>query len=85
MTMCSPTAESGSVESQKKFGLTPHELDIVARVVSGYSDHEIARRLSLSKTAVAQELTAVSHKLGVEGRLELALFAIHHGLLADRG
>jgi len=75
--------EFSSVEARKEFGLTPRELDIVATVVSGYSDHEIARKLSISTTAVAQELTSVSHKLGVEGRLELALFAIHYGLLAD--
>ncbi len=85
MTMCTLMAESGSVESQGKFGLTPQELDIVATVVSGYSDHEIARQLRISTTAVVEELTTVSRKLGVEGRLELALFAIHHGLLTDRG
>jgi len=76
--------ESSSIGSQNKFGLTPRELDLVATVVRGYSDHEIAQRLSISTTAVVRELIAVSHKLGVEGRLELALFAIHYGLLANR-
>ena len=76
-------AESSSVESQRKFGLTPRQLKIVAAVVSGYSDYEIARTLSLNRTVVVEELAAASHKLGVEGRLEMALFAIHHRLLAD--
>jgi len=84
MTMWCSTAESGSVESQKKLDLTARELRIVAAVVAGCSNDEIAQELSTSRTAVNQELTEVSHKLGVGGRLELALFAIHHRLLADR-
>jgi DNA-binding CsgD family transcriptional regulator len=82
MTTWSPATKSGRVEG--KFGLTPLELEIVASVVGGYSCDEIAQKLSISRRAVVQELTTVSHKLGVEGHLELALFAIHHGLLADQ-
>jgi DNA-binding NarL/FixJ family response regulator len=76
--------ESGSAESRRKFGLTSHELEILAAVVGGYSYNETAQKLSISEVDVVEELAEVSHKLGVEGRLELALFAIHHGLLADR-
>lgn len=84
-TMWNPVAESGSVGSQRRPGLTPRELRLVAAVVGGYSDNEIAQMLSISRTAVVQELAEVSHKLGVQGRLELALFAVHHRLLADCG
>ena len=82
--MWSPTAESGTVESWKKLGLTQRELDVVAAVLGGCSNNEIAQELSISRTAVVQELATLSHKLGVEGRLELALFATHHRLLAER-
>jgi DNA-binding NarL/FixJ family response regulator len=85
MTMWSPTAESGTVESWKKLGLTQRELDVVAAVLGGCSNKEIAQELSISRTAVVQELVEVSHKLGVHGRLELALFVAHHRLLAARG
>ena len=77
-------AESGSMESRKKFGLTAHELDILAAIVAGYSYNEIAQRMSISEIDVVEGLTEVSRKLGVEGRLELALFAVHHRLLTDR-
>jgi len=69
---------------QKKLVLTSHELEILAAAVSGYSYNEIAQKLSISEADVDEELAKVSRKLGVEGRLELALYAIHHRLLADR-
>ena len=84
VTMWSTMTESGKVEPQRKFGLTSRELEILAAVVGGYSYNEIARKLSISERHVVQELTEVCRKLGVEGRLELALFAIHHSLLTDR-
>jgi two-component system, NarL family, nitrate/nitrite response regulator NarL len=81
--MWSAMAESGRAKSQRKFDLTAHELEVLAAVVGGYSNNEIAQKLSISKTHAVRELAEVSRKLGVEGRLELALFAVHHRLLAD--
>ena len=81
--MWSSTAKSGDVGSPGNFGLTPHEVRIVAAVLHGYSDKEIARKLSVSTEALVKDLSGISHKLGVEGRLELALFAIHHRLVSD--
>jgi len=85
MTTWSPMAEPSSLQSQENFDLTPRQLRIVAAVVGGYSDHEIAQMLSISKVTVVEELAEVSEKLGVQGRLEMALFAIHHRLLAGMG
>lgn len=66
-----------------RFGLTPRELEIVAAVVAGETNKMIADRLSISQDTVKHHLTHVFDKLGVFTRLELALFAIHHRLLAD--
>lgn len=66
------------------FGLTPRELDIVETIVAGYSNREIARHLSISEDTVKNHLSNVFDKLGVSSRLELALFAVNHRLLADR-
>jgi DNA-binding NarL/FixJ family response regulator len=65
----------------KSYGLTPRELDIVATIVAGYSNREIAKHLSISEDTVKNHLTNVFDKLGVSSRLELALFAVDHHLI----
>lgn len=62
------------------FGLTPRENEIVAAVVAGYSNPEIAEKFSLSEHTVKHHLTHIFDKLGVYSRLELALFAVNHHL-----
>jgi two-component system, NarL family, nitrate/nitrite response regulator NarL len=64
------------------FGLTPRQLVIIANVVGGFSNKEIARKLSISEETVKHHLTNIFDKLGVSTRLELALFATHYGLIA---
>jgi DNA-binding NarL/FixJ family response regulator len=65
------------------FGLTSRELEIVAAVRRGDSNRAIARRFSLSEDTVKHHLTRVFDKTGVFSRLELAMFAIKHGLGED--
>jgi len=66
--------------SQKKFGLTPGELEIVSAVVAGYSNKEIADYFKIGEHRVLQRLANSFDKLGVSTRLELALFAVNHEL-----
>jgi DNA-binding NarL/FixJ family response regulator len=65
----------------RNFGITPRELEIVAAVVAGRTNKVIAEELSLSEQTVKHQLTSLFDKLGVSGRLELALFATNHGLV----
>ena len=65
---------------QKKFGLTPRELEIVSAVVAGYSNKEIAEYFKISEDTVKHHLSNVFDKLGVSTRLELALFAVNQSL-----
>ncbi len=73
--------QSTSEESkQKTFGLTPRELEIVAAVVAGYANREIAQYFKISEDTVKHHLSNIFDKLGVSTRLELALFAVNQGL-----
>ena len=53
---------------------------MVAAIVAGQTNKDIARRFSLSEQTVKHHLTNIFDKLGVSNRLELALFAVQHGL-----
>jgi len=55
---------------------------IVANVVAGLSNKEMALKLAISEETVKHHLTHIYDKLGVSSRLELALFATHYGLIA---
>jgi DNA-binding NarL/FixJ family response regulator len=65
---------------QKNYGLTRRELDILTTIVAGLSNKEIARRFALSEDTVKHHLTNIFDKVGVNSRLELALFAINNRL-----
>ena len=65
----------------RRYELTSRELEIVAAVVSGDSNRDIADRLAISLQTVKHHLTSIFDKTGVSSRLELALFAIRHGLV----
>jgi DNA-binding NarL/FixJ family response regulator len=69
-------------QSKKQFGLTARELDVVGSVVSGFTNREIAEKFSISEQTVKHHLRNIFDKLGVSNRLELALFAINHGLVS---
>jgi two-component system, NarL family, nitrate/nitrite response regulator NarL len=71
---------SGEEAKQKKFGLTPRELEIVSAVVAGYSNKEIAEYFKISEDTVKHHLSNIFAKLGVSTRLELALFAVNQAL-----
>jgi len=64
--------------------LTRRELDIVAAIVDGASNREIAERCGLREQTVKNHLQRIFDKLGVSSRLELASYAVHHKLLAYR-
>ena len=67
--------------SEKKFRLTPREMEVTIAVANGASNRDIAQQLSISLQTVKHHMTAIFDKTGVSTRLELALFAINHGLV----
>jgi DNA-binding NarL/FixJ family response regulator len=70
-----------SPPKSRNFGITPRELEVVAAVVAGRTNRVIAEELSISEHTVKHQLTSIFDKLGVSGRLELAVFAANHGLV----
>jgi DNA-binding NarL/FixJ family response regulator len=62
--------------------LTSRELEVIGAVVEGASNREIAERFGLSAQTVKNHLSSIFDKLGVSNRVELALYAVHHQLLA---
>jgi two-component system, NarL family, nitrate/nitrite response regulator NarL len=67
----------------RTFGLTARELEIIATVVAGYMNKDIAQKFSISEHTVKNHLTNIFDKLGVSNRLELTLFALEHRLTGN--
>ena len=63
--------------------LTPKELKITALIVQGCKNKEIAMRLGTTEQVIKNYLRSIYDKTGVSDRLELALFTIHHRILAE--
>jgi len=66
------------------YRLTARELEIVEAIASGDSNSDIARHLNISLHTVKHHLSSVFDKTGTSTRLELAVFAIHNGLVSRR-
>ena len=79
----SPGVEEDSVGSRVRDRLTPKELKIVALIVQGCKNKEIAVRLCTTEQVIKNYLRSIYDKTGVSDRLELALFTIHHRMLAE--
>lgn len=73
--------ELGEPDPRRTFGLTARQLEIVAAVVSGLTNREIAGRLKIAEDTVKHHLSQVFDKTGVSSRLELAMLATRHRLV----
>jgi DNA-binding NarL/FixJ family response regulator len=63
--------------------LTPKEMQIVALIVQGCKNKQIALQLGTKEQVIKNYLRSIYDKTGVSDRLELALFTIHHKALAE--
>jgi DNA-binding CsgD family transcriptional regulator len=73
--------EQDSVGLRVRQRLTLDELSIVSYVVQGHKNRDIAIRLGTTEQSVKYALRKIFDKTGVFGRLELALFVMHHRTL----
>ncbi len=75
--------EMDSVGARVRLRLTPKEMEIVALIVQGYKNKQIAIQLGTTEQVIKNYLRSVYDKTGVSDRLELALFTIHHRVLTQ--
>jgi DNA-binding NarL/FixJ family response regulator len=80
--MQADSPEEDMVGTRVRDRLTPKEMRIVALIVQGCKNREIAHRLKTTEQVIKNYLRSVYDKTGVSDRLELALFTIHHRVLA---
>jgi two-component system, NarL family, nitrate/nitrite response regulator NarL len=80
LDLLAATENGHAPNSRRDFGLTVREREIVRMIVEGESNKAIAHRLSIAEDTVKHHLTSSFDKTGTSSRLELALFALQHGL-----
>jgi two-component system response regulator NreC len=64
--------------------LTPRELDVLNRIVQGYTNRQIAEELKLSVRTVEGYRANLTEKLNLHTRADLVRYAREHGLLEER-
>jgi DNA-binding NarL/FixJ family response regulator len=73
------SAKTGDYEPQG--ALTPREREVLHLVAQGRTNIEIARALSLSSRTIETHRAHVMRKLGLNSSVDLARYALEHGLL----
>ena len=60
--------------------LTPREREVAALVAEGLTNAEIADRLVLNTGTVANHLAHIRRAVGARNRVQVAVWAVEHGL-----
>lgn len=81
-----PEATEALIKSTRQkhdvgFSLTERELEVLALLVEGLSNREIADHLSLSEATIKFHLTNIFSKLRAKNRVEAATIALDHSLV----
>jgi NarL family two-component system response regulator LiaR len=76
--------QAESQEPVQDYDLTPREHEVLALLIEGLSNPEIAERLSVSRSTAKAHVSNILSKLGVSNRAEAITFALERGLVPDR-
>lgn len=68
-------------KSKPGYDLTERQQDVLALIVQGYSNIEIAEKLVLSPSTVRHHVSEILSKLGASNRAEAAVQAVKNGLV----
>jgi DNA-binding CsgD family transcriptional regulator len=77
------SAPAAPAAASARFDLTGREADVLALLVKGDSNRQIARALFISDRTVAVHVSRILDKLGVRNRTEAATMGAHLGLTAS--
>lgn len=74
------TGHAGSEPVHPPTSLTPRELEILRLLAEGKENHEIAEALYISSSTAKNHVANVLAKLGLENRVQAAVYAVRKGL-----
>ena len=75
------TTRATAEELPPTYDLTPREGEVLALLVQGLTNPEIAERLVVSRSTAAAHVSSILSKLGVTNRAEAIALAIRRGLV----
>ncbi|PLT30500.1 response regulator [Peribacillus deserti] len=67
-------------EEVSPLALTPREREVLSRVAAGDTNKEIARRFLIAENTVKNHIKNLLEKLQLDNRVQLAAYAVRHGL-----
>jgi DNA-binding NarL/FixJ family response regulator len=73
----------GRAESKPGASLSQREAEVLRLIASGYSNKEIASRLSLSVKTVEAHKANAMRKMGLNGRIDIVKYALLQGWLTN--
>jgi len=76
-------AANGNSHSPNGYRLTRRELDVIGRIATGCSNKDVGKQFSISERTVKYHLRNIYQKLEISSRVELAIFALNHGLASN--
>ena len=79
--MSSPTTSRIKADVPYRFKLTEREFEILSRIVEGQSNPQMASALYLSLNTIKSHVNSILNKLGVNDRVQAAVFAVRNQLV----
>lgn len=79
--MSSPRTSHIKASVPHRFKLTEREFEVLSRIVEGQSNPQIASALYLSLNTIKSHVNSILNKLGVNDRVQAAVFAVRNQLL----
>jgi NarL family two-component system response regulator LiaR len=72
-------------DASEAYGLTPREREVLALMVEGLNNPEIAERLVVSRSTAKAHVSNILSKLGVSNRAEAIALALQHNVSSGAG